>query len=208
EKLIAFGLFDRGEKSIAGIVTEFDPAYAAFSLGNYLKYLMLDYCLDNSLTYFYPGYFAPGWKRFDYKLTIGKEALEYYHMVEKKWKKLNSYDAVFNPLHTLLQQLLQLQMLLVQKLHLPVRFLESNTFMAEFSRQGIGEMIGHPVFLELPNLEDKYPEMGILVTYNLLQSVYQLNICEKIADMQFGSVLAIENIESPILDYFEKLYAK
>ncbi|MFY8003725.1 MAG: hypothetical protein ACOVNR_02740, partial [Chitinophagaceae bacterium] len=58
------------------------------------------------------------------------------------------------------------------------------------------------------NLEEKYPEMGILVTFDLLQSVYQLNICEKIADMQFGIVVALENIEAPILDYFEKLYAK
>jgi len=83
--LIGTGCFDRGEKSAAGICSIYDPDYKKFSLGKYMIYEKMQYCKRKNFTYFYPGYFVPGYPAFDYKLEIGKPAIEYFDPVQKKW---------------------------------------------------------------------------------------------------------------------------
>jgi arginyl-tRNA--protein-N-Asp/Glu arginylyltransferase len=89
--LIGAGVFDLGKKSAAGISSFYDPDYKRFSIGRYLIYKKIEYCQQNGYDYFYPGYFVPGIKAFDYKLEIGKESLEFYDMDNKKWKPLSCY---------------------------------------------------------------------------------------------------------------------
>lgn len=83
--LIGTGCFDLGKKSAAGICSIYDPAYKKFSLGKYMIYEKVQYCKRENFTYFYPGYFVPGYPAFDYKLEIGKPAIEYFDPVQKKW---------------------------------------------------------------------------------------------------------------------------
>ena len=85
DMMIGNGCFDLGEKSAAGIYSIYNPAYKKFSLGKYMIYEKMQYCKRKNFTYFYPGYFVPGYPAFDYKLEIGKPAIEYFDPVQKKW---------------------------------------------------------------------------------------------------------------------------
>ena len=83
--LIGTGCFDLGSTGAAGICSVYDPAYKKFSLGKYMIYEKMQYCKSENFNYFYPGYFVPGYPMFDYKLEIGKPALEYFNSVQKRW---------------------------------------------------------------------------------------------------------------------------
>jgi arginyl-tRNA--protein-N-Asp/Glu arginylyltransferase len=85
EKLIAAGFFDLGKTSSAGICSFYDPAYKKYSLGKYIIYEKIIYCKKEDFDFFYPGYFVPGYSRFDYKLDIGKSAIEYFDSHKKEW---------------------------------------------------------------------------------------------------------------------------
>jgi len=89
ETLIAAGIFDVGEKSIAGIKNFYDPAYKKFALGKYLMLLKLRFCIEKNIPWYYPGYIVPGNRRFDYKLFIDKAATEIFLPNENKWLEFN-----------------------------------------------------------------------------------------------------------------------
>ena len=92
---IGSGCFDLGSNSAAGIFSVYDPRYKKFSLGKYMIYEKMLFCKKQNLTFFYPGYFAPGYPVFDYKLEIGKEALEYFDAEQKKWYSFYNNGAGF-----------------------------------------------------------------------------------------------------------------
>ena len=91
-ELIGTGFFDLGKNSAAGICSVYDPRYKKYSLGRYMIYEKMFYCKENELTYFYPGYFVPGYGVFDYKLTIGKPAVQYFDIYEKRWSALSNFS--------------------------------------------------------------------------------------------------------------------
>ena len=86
--MIAAGFFDLGKMSAAGITCIYHPAYKKYSLGKYLMYLKMAFCKEQQLQYFYPGYVVPGYNSFDYKLEIGKSAIEYFDTYTGKWLPL------------------------------------------------------------------------------------------------------------------------
>lgn len=85
DKLISIGLFDVGKDSIAGIKNYFDPAYKKYSLGKYTMIIKHQFCLQNKITWYYPGYFAPGYTRFDYKLFLDRAATQVYIPIHNMW---------------------------------------------------------------------------------------------------------------------------
>jgi len=105
DKLVAFGFFDLGTHSAAGITSVYDPDYRKFSLGKYLIYLKLEYCKNRQLQYFYPGYFAPGYPAFDYKLQIHAKQLFYYDLVTQNWQALSSFSELQAPLKRMIEKL-------------------------------------------------------------------------------------------------------
>jgi arginyl-tRNA--protein-N-Asp/Glu arginylyltransferase len=108
EQLIATGLFDLGARSAEGIVSFYDPAYKKFSLGKYLIYLKIQYCRKLGLRFFYPGYFVPGYYSFDYKLAIGRPALEFFDVSSHGWHPIDEFklpDAPLNVMHEKLRLL-------------------------------------------------------------------------------------------------------
>jgi len=86
EKLIAFGIFDLGEKSAASQIHCYDPAYASFSLGKYLVLLTLDHLKSLGYEWYYPGYVFAGNPKMNYKLFAGKEAAEYFDPDSGEWQ--------------------------------------------------------------------------------------------------------------------------
>jgi arginyl-tRNA--protein-N-Asp/Glu arginylyltransferase len=91
DKLIGAGFFDLGKKSAAGICSVYHPAYKKYSLGKYMIYEKMFSCKAKGFRYFYPGYFVPGYAPFDYKLEIGKPALEYFDAGKQKWFSVKDF---------------------------------------------------------------------------------------------------------------------
>lgn len=94
EKLIACGFFDIGKDSAAGINSFYNHEYKKYSLGRHIIYSKMMYCKNLGLQYFYPGYFAPGYPAFNYKLDIGRSALEYLDTASEQWLHINTFDSV------------------------------------------------------------------------------------------------------------------
>jgi arginine-tRNA-protein transferase len=92
EKLVAAGIFDKGDSSIAGIINFYDPAYKKFSLGKYLMLLKINYARATGKTWYYPGYIAHGFSKFDYKLFPGTEAAELLDMESGEWKPYDAFE--------------------------------------------------------------------------------------------------------------------
>jgi len=86
--LVAAGYFDVGRQAISGILNFYHPAYKKYSLGKYMIYEKMLYCKHENFKYFYPGYFVPGYAMFDYKLQIGRPAIEYFDTYTKQWLPL------------------------------------------------------------------------------------------------------------------------
>lgn len=82
-KLVAAGIVDMGATAIAGIKNIFDPAYSAEGLGIYLLMQEMRYCQAEGLRWFYPGYIAPGYPNFDYK--IYPAFTEVFVAADKRW---------------------------------------------------------------------------------------------------------------------------
>ena len=91
-KLIGAGFFDLGLQSAAGITSIFDPAYKKYSIGKYMIYEKMLYCKNENFSFFYPGYFVPGYFRFDYKLEIGRSAVEYFRKDTNEWLPLRDWE--------------------------------------------------------------------------------------------------------------------
>lgn len=91
-KLIGAGIFDFGNNSIAGIKNIFHPDYKKYSLGKYLMLLKYQYCLQQNIKWYYPGYFAPGHKKFDYKLTIDADATEVCLIDNRQWVSYRDFS--------------------------------------------------------------------------------------------------------------------
>jgi arginine-tRNA-protein transferase len=84
-KLIAAGIFDNGHNSIAGIMNFFDPAYKKYSLGKYLMLLKMQHAIKNGKAFYYPGYIAYNYKKFDYKLFPNQHLAEIFDAKLKIW---------------------------------------------------------------------------------------------------------------------------
>jgi arginine-tRNA-protein transferase len=84
-QLIAAGIFDRGKDSLAGIMNFYHPGYKTKSLGKYLMLLKINYALEAGMIYYYPGYIAGGFAKFDYKLFPDPYTAELFDSNQGRW---------------------------------------------------------------------------------------------------------------------------
>lgn len=84
-KLIAVGVFDTGEETIAGIINIYHPDYYKYSLGKFLMLTKMNHAIETGKTWYYPGYIAYGYTKFDYKLFAGREAAEIFSPLSQHW---------------------------------------------------------------------------------------------------------------------------
>lgn len=85
QRLIAVGIFDIGETSIAGIINYFHPDYRKYSLGKYLILKKIEYAITNNLEWYYPGYIGYKLPKFEYKLEAGHKTAEIYDPIACEW---------------------------------------------------------------------------------------------------------------------------
>jgi arginine-tRNA-protein transferase len=84
-RLIAVGVFDLGENSIAGILNFYDPDYKKFSLSKCLILKKMEFALNSGRDWYYPGYIGYKLPKFDYKLDPGFEAAEILDPFSRHW---------------------------------------------------------------------------------------------------------------------------
>jgi len=113
--LIACGYFDIGKHSAAGITCFYDPFYKRYSLGKYLMFLKMEYCKQQGLSYFYPGYFVPGYRSFDYKLKIGKPAIQFLRLADQRWFPVADFSQSMVPIRIMHEKLTELQKALIAR---------------------------------------------------------------------------------------------
>lgn len=89
-KLVACSYFDLGNAAAASILGIYDPTMRPFSLGYYTMLLEIEYCLANGIRYYYPGYVAPGYGRFAYKLRLGN--CDYYDLRTETWRPFTTEE--------------------------------------------------------------------------------------------------------------------
>ncbi len=86
--LIAAGILDYGNNSLAGIINFYDPKYSKYSLGKYLMLRKLLYAKDVHKMYYYTGYIVDNYPKFDYKLYLGKQSAQLWNNKLKTWEPM------------------------------------------------------------------------------------------------------------------------
>lgn len=178
DKLIGVGYFDTGKECVAGITSFYDHAYAKNSLGRYIIMLKIQYCIAQQFRYFYPGYFAPEYEAFDYKLTIGTEKLEYLKLSTETWVPIQSYSAHDDPYQVMRKKLGELEAHflshgVVQALY-QYSFFEANIVP---SLQGL-QLFDFPVFVFL--FEEQQNVVNPMVVFDVVNNCYHLVECRSI----------------------------
>lgn len=85
-QLIAVGIFDQGDRTLAGILNFYDPTYRQYSLGKHLMLLKAEYARRLQFDYYYPGYVVHGYPKFDYKLFACAGATEVFNSISGFWQ--------------------------------------------------------------------------------------------------------------------------
>jgi arginine-tRNA-protein transferase len=175
DELIATGFFDLGGSSVAGITCFYDPAYRKYSLGKYLIYLKMEYCREKGFRFFYPGYFVPGYNFFDYKLSIGKPALQFLELGTSQWKRMEEFSFDNSPLKFMEQRLQKLKDLLIpldiKSWILTYEFFDANLIP---ELQG-AELFDYPLFMVFSENQDE--STNHLIVYDIRESAYCLVLC-------------------------------
>jgi leucyl-tRNA---protein transferase len=88
-RLIAAGIYDRGDNSMAGIMNFYHPDYKKYSPGKYLMLLKMDEAKRSGMQWYYPGYIVYGYPKFDYKLFVDKTAADIFIPELNQWYRYN-----------------------------------------------------------------------------------------------------------------------
>jgi len=178
DKLIAVGFFDLGKQSAAGIISFYDQSYKKFSLGKYLIMLKMNYCKQLQFEYFYPGYFAPNYRAFDYKLTIGRESLSYLQLKTNSWVPINDFCVSNNPYTLMINKLKELELLLNQQF-VPCSLNHYTYFEANIipNLQGL-HLFDFPVFLFC--FEEQEDVVNPMIVYDIINNCYHLIECKSV----------------------------
>lgn len=174
-KLIGCGFFDLGRTSAEGIVSFYDPAYKKFSPGKFLIYSKIQYCKDLGLEHFYPGYFVPGNPNFDYKLSVGREVQEFFHVGSSNWRSIKTFAPTDIPADTMPHKLEAL------RLRLQDGGVESHVLKYEFFDAGLipdmrdSGLLDFPFFLLIGPVNDE--PAGIIIVYDVRDAAYHLLVC-------------------------------
>lgn len=174
-QLFACGFFDLGGNSAEGIVSFYDPAYKKYSPGKFVIYSKVQYCKDLGLEYFYPGYFVPGNPYFDYKLSIGRSALQFLQLASGEWRGMELFAPADIPVDAMRIKLEQMQTALRQT------GVESHVLKYEFFDAGLipdmrnSGLLDFPLFLLIGPLSDE--PAGIIIVYDVRDDAFHLLVC-------------------------------
>ena len=168
DRLIAVSYFDVGSNSIASIKGIYDLDYSKYSLGFYTMLVEMKTGMDNDKQYYYPGYFVPGYEKFDYKLRIGP--VDYYDFRTQKWEDFENLNPKELPCEKLKNKLDALQNLLI-KARIHNILLSYPLYDKRYIGLGNRKSFQHPLLILCENNDQSF-----IIEYNLLSNTY--NICK------------------------------
>lgn len=93
-KLIYVGYFDLGQKTMAGTMNIFDPAYRRCSPGKYLMLLKMGHAKSLGMRFFHPGTVHIGDTKMDYKYFPGRNVMDAYLSPLDLWIPADTLDTV------------------------------------------------------------------------------------------------------------------
>lgn len=178
--LVAVSFFDVGDDSAASILGIYDPDYSVHSLGLYTMLMEIEFCLQNEMRFFYPGYVVPGYPRFDYKLRIG--GADYYDLTASNWLPYSQLQPESIPI-TKMQRKLQELEYVFQKNGIPSKRYLYPLFEANLFAFWQTEYFDFPIFLMC------YPKEKassyFIVVYDIRHNAYHLLECTPLDDLMF-----------------------
>lgn len=179
-RLIALSYFDKGADSVASITGIYDPLYGKYSLGLFTMLMEIAFCMDNDISYFYPGYVVPGYSRFNYKLRIGN--VDYFNVQSGQWENYQTLSQEDIPIERMRRKISELYLHLSQA-HLSCSVYYYPLFEANLFGFWKAPYFDYPVFLlvQLPIPSEYY----LIVVYSLQQNAYQIIRCSDFDDLQF-----------------------
>lgn len=199
-KLIASGVFDRGIKAAAGIVSFYDPAYEKYSLGAYLIYQKMIFCKQQGLDYFYPGYVLTGVPDFDYKLSIGRNSTEFFQLATETWLPWKEFTTAEWHLEEMVRQLEKTKEEFERKGQ-SARLIYYDPFDITFYSQYAGQFWDCPVYLNLGAVEGF--ETELIVKYDIKTASNQFYLTELTTSEDY--VLRDGKTYCVVLQWFDKV---
>lgn len=176
-KIIACGVFDLGNISAQGIINFFDPEYSKYSLGRYLILKKIEFLQKNNFITYYPGYFVPGYKPFDYKLNVNKDCIDAYSVLDKTWISIDEIYTENLPLKSIKNKLEDIQIILESgNFNFPVmryQFYDLNIY-TEYYHLGLFESPYMIFCFEYSHLID------CIINYNVETSKYEFLTMQKL----------------------------
>ena len=185
KKLVAMGIFDLGDTSAQGIVNFYDPDYRKYSLGKFVILQKVLYLKSQGFTYFYPGYFVPGYALFDYKIELLSSGMSFYEVASESWKPMTDFMIEKCPLNLIYEKLKILESTTTAKsLKLKTYFYKFYDVKL-FKEYSSYDLISFPYFIILKALE---PHKLLILTYDVRLGKYQIIISCHVFNIQLPKI--------------------
>jgi arginine-tRNA-protein transferase len=181
DRLVALSFFDLGHHAAASILGIYDPDYETYSLGYYTMLLEMHYCQDKGFSYYYPGYVVPGYRRFDYKLRIGK--VDYLQLSSLEWVPFDDLGVADTPLAIMQNQLNVLSSCL-KNTSIPNKTYGYPLFEANLFGLLQGAYLDFPIILSLGNYLP-HASYFYWVVYDIRDGFFKLLECSSNDDFRF-----------------------
>lgn len=173
DQLVAFSFFDRGQNSAYSKDGIYLPLYKDYSLGTYTMLLELEWCHQNNIEYYYPGYISPDTPLFDYKTRLGD--VEFWSLQQRSWIAYRDFDkAQHGPLTLLLEHTEALQDGL-ETLGYQAPLYQYVFFEMKMMQKGLYKLLEQPFFLLLHCPE---AQQCWIAAYNLDLDTFECWSCD------------------------------
>lgn len=180
QRLVGLSFFDIGQDSAASISGIYDPDFNQFSIGYYTMLLEIEYCRNNYIRYYYPGYVVPGYDRFAYKLRIG--ACEFLNIRTEQWEPYDQLTPEDIPLQQMQQKLEQMRLQMSER-GVGCRLLYYPLFEAPLFGFWNAPYLDYPLFIYCDSPQEANSHRVII--YNVRTASYELLQCSSFDDLQF-----------------------
>jgi arginine-tRNA-protein transferase len=168
DKLVAFSYFDLGRETAYTKAGIYDPEYASHSLGIYTMLLEIEWLRDHGVKYYHPGYVAPRYPVFDYKMQFGD--MEFFQLSTGKWLPYDHSKAE-DPYNLIQVALTQVQTELIG-IGITSRVMEYPSYTACYHYQTSDiEMLDAAIFLYVA--PTRYGT-DLVVTYTIADGIFRL----------------------------------
>lgn len=178
DQLVAFSFFDLGATAMASILGVYDPGFNAYSLGFHTMLEEIAIALELGLSHYYPGYYVPGYSKFDYKLRIGE--VECFDEKTERWLHLSEYPPERLPTRVMEDKLLALSKQLDQA-NIRNRLMYYPPYEANLLGYWLLEYLEFPLVLLFHT--NGFDQLVPIAVYDPYKDLYRIHLCSAFDDL-------------------------